>query len=71
MCRTPCPPLSAVAFSATHGPHPLPPTPLPLLQVYGLPALAMFKDGELIAGSKREGAITRAQLADYIKKNLA
>lgn len=35
-------------------------------KVYGLPALIMFKDGEEIPESRREGAITKAKLKDYI-----
>ncbi|KAJ0914516.1 putative protein disulfide-isomerase [Helianthus annuus] len=35
-------------------------------KVYGLPALIMFKDGKEIAESRREGAITKAKLKDYI-----
>ncbi|KAD1703211.1 hypothetical protein R6Q59_032399 [Mikania micrantha] len=35
-------------------------------KVYGLPALIMFKDGQQILESRREGAITKAKLKDYI-----
>ncbi|KAI3694044.1 hypothetical protein L1987_77002 [Smallanthus sonchifolius] len=35
-------------------------------KVYGLPALIMFKDGIEIPESRREGAITKAKLKDYI-----
>lgn len=35
-------------------------------KVYGLPALIMFKDGQEIPESRREGAITKAKLKDYI-----
>ncbi|KAG1679949.1 hypothetical protein FOA52_007013 [Chlamydomonas sp. UWO 241] len=38
-------------------------------KVYGLPALLVIKDGELVAGSKREGAITKALLSQYLAKN--
>jgi hypothetical protein len=37
-------------------------------QVYGLPTLIVFKDGKEVADSKTEGALTKAKLADYIKK---
>jgi hypothetical protein len=37
--------------------------------VYGLPALLVFKDGDLVAGSKSEGMINKAKLADYIKQH--
>ncbi|KAF8072916.1 TRX-X [Scenedesmus sp. PABB004] len=38
-------------------------------KVYGLPCLIVFKGGEQVEGSKREGAVTKAMLADYIKKH--
>ncbi|EFJ50316.1 hypothetical protein VOLCADRAFT_58287 [Volvox carteri f. nagariensis] len=38
-------------------------------KVYGLPTLIVFKDGEEIAGSKREGAITKALLEQYLSKH--
>lgn len=41
------------------------------IQVYGLPALIMFKDGEEVPGSHREGAITKALLKEYVTKHLA
>jgi thioredoxin 1 len=37
-------------------------------RVYGLPCLLVFKDGELVAGSLREGAITKKGLASYIEE---
>jgi len=37
-------------------------------KVYGLPTLILFKGGEPIEGSKREGAINKAMLVDYLKK---
>lgn len=37
------------------------------LQVYGLPTLIVFKDGEIVPGSHREGAVGKAQLAEYLK----
>ncbi len=39
------------------------------LQVYGLPTLIVFKDGQELAGSKREGAITKPLLEQYLTKN--
>ena len=44
--------------------YPLP--PLHACQVYGLPALVLFKDGAVVAGSKKEGAITKAKLKEYL-----
>ncbi len=38
-------------------------------QVYGLPTLILFKDGQEIAGSKREGAITKPLLLAYLKQH--
>ncbi|KAG2496502.1 hypothetical protein HYH03_005327 [Edaphochlamys debaryana] len=38
-------------------------------KVYGLPTLIVFKDGAEVEGSKREGAITRALLEQYLKKH--
>ncbi|KAJ9549459.1 hypothetical protein OSB04_022002 [Centaurea solstitialis] len=35
-------------------------------KVYGLPALVLFKDGKEVPGSRREGAITKAKLKDYV-----
>ncbi|KAI3787341.1 hypothetical protein L1987_41744 [Smallanthus sonchifolius] len=35
-------------------------------KVYGLPALIMFKDGQEIPESRKEGAITKTKLKDYI-----
>ncbi|XP_024994154.1 thioredoxin X, chloroplastic [Cynara cardunculus var. scolymus] len=35
-------------------------------KVYGLPALIVFKDGKEIPESRREGAITKAKLKEYI-----
>ncbi|KAK9076310.1 hypothetical protein SSX86_004644 [Deinandra increscens subsp. villosa] len=39
-------------------------------KVYGLPALIMFKDGEEVPKSRREGAITKAKLKGYIDELL-
>ncbi len=38
-------------------------------QVYGLPAIILIKDGQLVAGSKREGAFTKAVLTKWLKDN--
>lgn len=40
-------------------------------QVYGLPTLIVFKDGQEVPGSKSEGAVTKAMLEKYIKKHAA
>ena len=37
------------------------------LQVYGLPAFLIFKNGEMVPGCKKEGAVNQKMLADYIK----
>lgn len=39
-------------------------------QVYGLPTLIVFKDGQEVAGSKNEGAVTKAILQKYIQKHV-
>jgi hypothetical protein len=38
-------------------------------QVYGLPALQVYKDGQLVEGSRHEGAITKAMLQKYIERH--
>ena len=38
-------------------------------KVYGLPTIVIFKNGEVVEGSKREGAITKKQLEDYLTKH--
>ena len=38
------------------------------LQVYGLPTLVVFKDGKVIDGSQREGAISEPELRKYLDK---
>jgi thioredoxin 1 len=38
-------------------------------KVYGLPCLIVFKDGEEVEGSHREGAISRKVLPEYIEKH--
>lgn len=35
-------------------------------KVYGLPTLLLIKDGQEVAGSKREGAITKGLLQKYL-----
>lgn len=37
-------------------------------QVYGLPTLMVFKDGQEVPGSKREGAFTKPLLIKYLDK---
>ena len=39
------------------------------LSVYGLPTLLVFKGGEAVEGSKREGAITKKGLTEYLGKH--
>ncbi|KAM0942228.1 putative protein-disulfide reductase [Dioscorea sansibarensis] len=35
-------------------------------KVYGLPALILFKDGKEVAGSRREGAMSKVKLKEYL-----
>lgn len=35
-------------------------------KVYGLPALILFKNGQEVPESRREGAITKAKLKEYV-----
>ncbi|CAI9096980.1 OLC1v1033259C1 [Oldenlandia corymbosa var. corymbosa] len=35
-------------------------------KVYGLPSLILFKDGKEVPGSRKEGAITKVKLKEYI-----
>ena len=35
-------------------------------EVYGLPTIVLFKDGEVVSGSKREGAINLPKLKDHL-----
>eukprot|EP00878_Enallax_costatus_P002522 GHUV01002704.1.p1 GENE.GHUV01002704.1~~GHUV01002704.1.p1 ORF type:complete len:152 (+),score=16.90 GHUV01002704.1:56-511(+) len=37
-------------------------------KVYGLPTLMVVKDGQIVEGSKQEGAVGKAVLLDYLKK---
>jgi len=39
-------------------------------KVYGLPTLILFKDGQEVSGSRREGAITREKLKVYLDQLL-
>ena len=39
------------------------------MQVYGLPAFIIFRDGTDVPGSKREGAVNQDMLAEYLKSN--
>lgn len=39
------------------------------LQVYGLPTLMLFKDGDVIEGSLQEGAIDRKKLVAYLERH--
>ncbi|GAB2233591.1 hypothetical protein Droror1_Dr00002817 [Drosera rotundifolia] len=39
-------------------------------KVYGLPALILFKDGKEVPESRREGAITKAKLKEYVESLL-
>ncbi|XP_047322942.1 thioredoxin X, chloroplastic-like [Impatiens glandulifera] len=39
-------------------------------KVYGLPALILFKNGKEVPESKREGAITKAKLKEYVESLL-
>jgi hypothetical protein len=38
--------------------------------VYGLPTLMVFKDGQLVEGSQREGAISKALLVKYLEQHV-
>ncbi|XP_002961945.2 uncharacterized protein LOC9657219 [Selaginella moellendorffii] len=35
-------------------------------KLYGLPTLVMFKNGGIVSGSRREGAITKAKIKSYL-----
>ena len=45
------------------------PTLVERYKVYGLPTILIFKDGKVVEGSKREGAISQQQLEDYLTKH--
>lgn len=36
--------------------------------MYGLPTLILFKDGSMVKGSLKEGAITKPALLKYLEK---
>ena len=38
-------------------------------KVYGLPALILFKDGKEVPGSKREGAVSKAQIVAWLTQH--
>jgi len=38
-------------------------------KVYGLPTLILFKDGSMLRGSMKEGAITKPMLLKYLEAN--
>ena len=37
------------------------------LQVYGLPTLVLFKDGEVVKGSQKEGALGKPVILKYLE----
>lgn len=39
-------------------------------KVYGLPTLILFKDGKEVPNSRREGAITKIKLKEYVDELL-
>ncbi|GBF89162.1 thioredoxin x [Raphidocelis subcapitata] len=39
-------------------------------KVYGLPTLMVFKDGQLVEGSHREGAVSKPVLLKYIQQHV-
>ena len=45
------------------------PTLVERYKVYGLPTILIFKEGKVVEGSKREGAISKQQLEDYLTKH--
>lgn len=40
-------------------------------KVYGLPALILFKNGQEVPGSRREGAITKQKFKEYVEPLLS
>ncbi len=38
-----------------------------LVQVYGLPTLVLFKDGEVVKGSQKEGALGKPVILKYLE----
>lgn len=39
-----------------------------VLQVYGLPTLVLFKNGEVVKGSQKEGALGKSAILKYLEK---
>ncbi|KZV49368.1 hypothetical protein F511_10908 [Dorcoceras hygrometricum] len=50
--------------------HDLNPQLIEKYKVYGLPTLIVFQDGQEVPGSRKEGAITKAKLKEYVDKHL-
>jgi hypothetical protein len=75
LCRCRCAPPMPWAAPRYPRPAPAPPRPAPprlarrLAQVYGLPALILFKDGKQVEGSHREGAVSKPMLQAYLTKH--
>lgn len=42
---------------------------LPVPQVYGLPSIMLFRGGEEVRDSRREGGITYEGLVEYLNRN--
>ncbi|OEL19363.1 Thioredoxin X, chloroplastic [Dichanthelium oligosanthes] len=51
--------------------HDLNPDLIEEYKVYGLPTLILFKNGQEVPGSRREGAITKDKLKQYLEPLLA
>ena len=39
-----------------------------MVQVYGLPTLVLFKDGEVVKGSQKEGALGKPVILKYLEE---
>ena len=39
-----------------------------MVQVYGLPTLVLFKDGEVVKGSQKEGALGKPIILKYLEE---
>ena len=39
------------------------------MQVYGLPTIILFRDGRMVEGSHKEGAIGKAALLKYLDQH--
>ena len=59
--------IAKLIFPFLH-PPPNPPTQPPP-QVYGLPCLIVFKDGQPVEESHHEGAVTKKALVEYLAKH--